>query len=111
MDLARYRSLLKAVRPCWETICDEAELKDVVTEWIDASDDIENGEFQRMIRAWSDIFFDIAWFRMAPLKSQSYTVQSRLEKVKSKVASVKKNACVGSACKGKTVTDYLNKGE
>lgn len=107
-----YRRLVAATWTCSFDIdnCNKARLRAFFVDYINNSDGVTTSELTRMLQSWLTLF-DTIQKRITAVNKAAMAVQSRLKTVTGKVSSIKKKVCQKNACKGKTASSYLTKGE
>jgi hypothetical protein len=112
VDLVMYRKIVAASWDCSHNIdsCDKRKLRNFFVNYFESSEGVTNGELVRMLKGWLTLF-DSIQKKIDAVNKASKAVQSRLNSVSSKISGVRKKVCLKNACKGKTATSYLTKGE
>lgn len=90
--------------------CNKARLASFFGDYHTTSNGVTNGDLTRMLKSWITLY-DTIHKKIAAVNKAAGTVQTKLSTVSSKVNAIKKKVCTGSACKGKTASSYLTKGE
>ncbi|KAH7127288.1 hypothetical protein EDB81DRAFT_889093 [Dactylonectria macrodidyma] len=103
INMETYKRFRKITNKC----CNEGEIGEFFTDYIDQSYDVTNGALVVMLNDWIDLFDSIKK-KVAAVKSAAKSVQTRLKTASSKVSAAKKSACKKNICNKSTAKSFLS---